>query len=837
VSTDPTDPQPPRRIDAGPGHLEAGRVVAGRYAIRDRLGAGGMGAVYRAFDRELNEEVAFKVLRDGGAGSLDRFRREVRLARRIAHPNVCRVFDLGEDGDLRFLTMELVEGQTLRALLGEGALQPERALGLFAQLAEGVGAAHAEGIVHRDLKPENVIVRPDGRAVVVDFGLAIRAVTDTTTAVGAGTPRYMSPEQLLRGTVGPESDVFSLGLVGYELLTGRGPFGDGPPAAVTSAILRDAPAALDRGSMPGEVSTALVAVIDRALAKRAEDRFADAGALAKTLAAIPAISTAPRPDATPDTARPVPKAGRAGRRKVNGLVLLMLALGLLASIVVLALHGSSGPSVLVLAFDDLVREGGSEGLAKTAAEAVRAGLRTVPGLRVVEGGEATWQVRGSVQRVGGSVRIQVQFERDHHAASDPFEVEGALATPGPMVDALRDRSIDETRRLVREDDRRTRAGSETRSDTAKARLLAYYELIGPAPRPEHVGPGMKLLDEAVAADPRDVPALVARGHLLALRAATGGGRPDLALAGADADAAIAVAPGDRRPLALRCKLRRFTLTLDEEPEDGAVQAAFDACSAALSADPASASVRIDLAKLGQATCDDDQAIALLEQAIVLDRSRSGEILRQLAELSVLSGQLALADRSSERLLAFQEEEERLGPRALSQRAGVAPTRGAHMMRGSVLLRLGRTDEARAELQRDLEEVARGWGQEATEAASIRGLGRAQKGPLPPDLERRLKEIEAKHKAAALREPAAALQLAGAYLMTDPEAALAWLALAGSPASCGESIDRALIQHVAGDDGAARQSLSRCHAQTQWEQRCVGVLTGRIGSSVPAPAPP
>src|SRR5262249_909984 len=160
--------------------------------------------------------------------------------RKITHPSVCRVFDFGEVDGLRYLTMELVEGRTLRALLREGRLGGERALAILEHVAAGLGAAHAQGIVHRDLKPENRIGRPDGRAGVMDSGLARRPVGegDTSTEV-AGTPAYMSPEQLRGEALNLRSDVFSLGILAFELLSGEPPFGRGAPAVVASAILRD----------------------------------------------------------------------------------------------------------------------------------------------------------------------------------------------------------------------------------------------------------------------------------------------------------------------------------------------------------------------------------------------------------------------------------------------------------------------------------------------------------------------------------------------------------------------------------------------------------------------
>ena len=202
----------------------AGRLLAGRFRLRGPLGAGGMGEVFRAEDLSLGQDVALKLLPAGLARDPDALRllrEEVRVARRVSHPNVCRVHDLGEaDGEL-FLTMELVEGESLAALLRRiGRLPGEKALEIGKQVAAGLAAAHAAGVVHRDLKPANVLLDADGRARVADFGLALAAEAAPGGGL-AGTPAYMAPEQLAGGGATTRSDVYALGLVLYELFTGR----------------------------------------------------------------------------------------------------------------------------------------------------------------------------------------------------------------------------------------------------------------------------------------------------------------------------------------------------------------------------------------------------------------------------------------------------------------------------------------------------------------------------------------------------------------------------------------------------------------------------------------
>jgi eukaryotic-like serine/threonine-protein kinase len=202
-------------------------VVAGRYRIVRWLGGGGMGRVYEAQDTELGERVALKILRDGlSSDAIERFRREVRLTRRIQHPNVARMFDIGEHGGLRFLTMELIDGPSLGRSIGHVLPWP-RLLLIGRQLCAGLAAAHDKGVVHRDLKPDNVLLeRATDRAVITDFGIARGSDDATVTQVGSvvGTPRYMAPEQLGGGEVDVRSDLFSLGVILYELATGSRPW-------------------------------------------------------------------------------------------------------------------------------------------------------------------------------------------------------------------------------------------------------------------------------------------------------------------------------------------------------------------------------------------------------------------------------------------------------------------------------------------------------------------------------------------------------------------------------------------------------------------------------------
>ena len=262
------------------GPLEAGERFANRYVVLRMLGVGGMGAVYAVRDDAVGETVALKILTlDVGGRStevLERFRREVRVARRVTHRNVARTFDLGEHGGIHFLTMELVEGESLDARLArQGRLPIAVGAEIAIQICEGLAAAHAAGVVHRDLKPANVLCARSGRVVLTDFGIA-RALADdgasakVKTAGIVGTPAYMAPEQVSGGVADARADLYALGVVLYELVTGELPFdGDSPMAAAVARLLRDPED--PRTHMP-DLPAELAALVLRCLAREPAGR-------------------------------------------------------------------------------------------------------------------------------------------------------------------------------------------------------------------------------------------------------------------------------------------------------------------------------------------------------------------------------------------------------------------------------------------------------------------------------------------------------------------------------------------------------------------------------------
>ncbi len=213
---------------AGQGRFAPGELLADRYRVVGLLGKGGMGEVYRADDLKLGQPVALKLLPPALAREserLDRFYREVSIARQVSHPNVCRVYDVGEIAGDPYLSMEFVDGEDLASLLRRiGRLPGDKALEIARQLCAGLAAAHDKGVLHRDLKPENVMLDGRGKVRITDFGLASLAEQVAGNDVRSGTPAYMSPEQLTGREVSVRSDVYALGLVLYELFTGKRAF-------------------------------------------------------------------------------------------------------------------------------------------------------------------------------------------------------------------------------------------------------------------------------------------------------------------------------------------------------------------------------------------------------------------------------------------------------------------------------------------------------------------------------------------------------------------------------------------------------------------------------------
>ncbi|HXI02123.1 MAG TPA: serine/threonine-protein kinase, partial [Candidatus Saccharimonadales bacterium] len=281
--------------------LDPGRRL-GPYTIVAPLGAGGMGEVYRAHDERLDRDVAVKVLPGKIAGDVDRLRRfeqEARAASALNHPGILTVHDFGREGDVAYLVTELLEGESLRARLKRGALPEREAASLGAEAARALSAAHARGIVHRDLKPENLFLTKDGRIKILDFGLALRAAPArpeenasgeetlqrlTKAGTVLGTAGYMAPEQARGQPVDARADLFALGCVVLEMITGSPPFERGSAVDTLSAILNEDP--LSAPPAAGKVGEEAGRVLRHCLEKDPSRRFQSAADAAFALESL-----------------------------------------------------------------------------------------------------------------------------------------------------------------------------------------------------------------------------------------------------------------------------------------------------------------------------------------------------------------------------------------------------------------------------------------------------------------------------------------------------------------------------------------------------------------------
>ena len=267
-----------------------GRVISGRYVVQAIVGTGGMAVVYRAFDRKNNRVVAIKVLRpeyESDEEFVRRFSREAEAASKVSHENIVNMLDVGIDGDLRYIVMEYVDGQTLKDLIRQqGYISPDVAIRMTIRILAAVDHAHRNGIVHRDIKPQNILVDSEGRVKVADFGIARLKATQTTTIEGGkpsamGSVHYFSPEQA-RGEVADEkSDLYSVGVVMYEMLTGDVPFDGDTTFSVALKHVNEAPKSM-RARRAG-ISKALDEVVMRALSKDAARRYQNAAEMAADL--------------------------------------------------------------------------------------------------------------------------------------------------------------------------------------------------------------------------------------------------------------------------------------------------------------------------------------------------------------------------------------------------------------------------------------------------------------------------------------------------------------------------------------------------------------------------
>jgi eukaryotic-like serine/threonine-protein kinase len=344
---------------------QVGTLLSGRYRLDAQVGHGGMSTVYRAFDTVLERQVAIKLMHremSSDSDQLERFRREARAVAQLNHPHIVGVIDAGEDDQTPYIVFEYVEGETLKDRIRRlGRLPVPEAVAYAIEIARALGAAHERHIVHRDVKPQNVLIDEEGTAKVTDFGIARTMTEEGLTADGRvlGTTDYVSPEQALGHEVGPQSDLYSLGIVLFEMLTGDVPFtGENQVAVAMKHVREELP---DVQLRRPEVSSALAAVLDRATAKELADRYNDDRELIADLEDVLSIETARTGQATgeatsvlqtlPSSARRrLPLRSRVSTARLLALVALLAAA--IAVILVLALHNThrgTGPAAALKA--------------------------------------------------------------------------------------------------------------------------------------------------------------------------------------------------------------------------------------------------------------------------------------------------------------------------------------------------------------------------------------------------------------------------------------------------------------------------------------------------------
>jgi serine/threonine protein kinase len=314
----------------------------GPYKITEKLGEGGMAVVYKGYQQSLNRNVAIKVLRQELAQDEEfvaRFRREALAVADLNHPNILHVYDAGFVQGMYYIVMAYVDGGSLRDLVGQGPLEPEYALSIASQVADALHHAHQRGIIHRDVKPNNILLSRDGRPLLADFGIA-KALHEssglTRTGMSIGTPEYMAPEQIQGQKVDGRTDIYSLGIVLYEMLVGWAPFSSTTPVAALYKQVNEPPPPLRQANI--NVPAWLEAVVNRALAKSPQERYQQASDFADALRQRRAPERTPVPIRTATPAK-VPRLEPEGKRRrtavpvlIAGIVLLLLALVAVAAV-------------------------------------------------------------------------------------------------------------------------------------------------------------------------------------------------------------------------------------------------------------------------------------------------------------------------------------------------------------------------------------------------------------------------------------------------------------------------------------------------------------------------